>query len=214
MYQRIDGSAWRHIWLVGDLHGCYQRLMQALRERHFDPYHDLLVCVGDLIDRGPDSLPCLQLLEQPWFKTVRGNHEQMAIDALREGDQQMWQLNGGHWFAALAPAEQKQAQEALQSCAHLPYIIELRCAGRVHVVAHADYPAAEYQWGKAVEKESVLWRRDRLNQLLSGKGERICGADDFWFGHTPLKRRFDGLNLHYIDTGAVFGGELTLVQLQ
>lgn len=28
MYQRLDGGRWRHIWLVGDLHGCHQRLMQ------------------------------------------------------------------------------------------------------------------------------------------------------------------------------------------
>ncbi|EOF4705138.1 hypothetical protein ACKWWX_003565, partial [Klebsiella oxytoca] len=27
MYQRIEGSAWRNIWLVGDLHGCFARLM-------------------------------------------------------------------------------------------------------------------------------------------------------------------------------------------
>ena len=29
MYQRINGSAWRNIWLVGDLHGCFARLMEA-----------------------------------------------------------------------------------------------------------------------------------------------------------------------------------------
>lgn len=214
MYQRIDGANWRHVWIVGDLHGCHQRLMQALREHHFDPYFDLLVCVGDLIDRGPDSLHCLQLLQKPWFKTVRGNHEQMAIEALRDGDEALWQLNGGGWFTRLGEGDQQQAREGLQRCAELPYIIELRCGAKVHVIAHADYPADEYRWGKAVDSESVLWRRDRLNQLLSGKGEKIAGADHFWFGHTPLKRRFDGLNLHYIDTGAVFGGELTLVKLQ
>ncbi|EGA1634032.1 serine/threonine protein phosphatase, partial [Shigella flexneri] len=32
------------------------------------------------------------------------------------------------------------------------------------------------------------------------------GADHFWFGHTPLRHRVDIGNLHYIDTGAVFGG--------
>ncbi|AUY77290.1 TPA: hypothetical protein HNC65_07435 [Escherichia coli] len=46
------------------------------------------------------------------------------------------------------------------------------------------------------------------------KGQGITGADHFWFGHTPLRHRVDIGNLHYIDTGAVFGGELTLVQLQ
>ncbi|MGP3593268.1 protein-serine/threonine phosphatase [Vagococcus sp. WN89Y] len=214
MYKRIDGSDWRHIWVVGDLHGCHHLLMQCLRERHFDPYSDLLLCVGDLIDRGPDSLHCLQLMQKPWFKTVRGNHEQMALDALRDRDRGMWQLNGGNWFTALDEQEQQQALQALHHCDELPYIMELHCGESVHVIAHADYPSAEYQWGKAVDRESVLWRRDRLNQLLDGKGEGISGADHFWFGHTPLKQRFNRFNLHYIDTGAVFSGELTLVQLQ
>ena len=47
MYQRIYGCDWRNIWLVGDLHGCFARLMAALRERKFDPYQDLLLSVGD-----------------------------------------------------------------------------------------------------------------------------------------------------------------------
>lgn len=60
----------------------------------------------------------------------------------------------------------------------------------------------------------MLWRRARLSAHLAGEGTAIAYADHFWFGHTPLRQRVDSDNLHYIDTGAVFGGELTLVQLQ
>ncbi len=67
MYQRIYGCDWRNIWLVGDLHGCFARLMAALRERKFDPYQDLLLSVGDLIDRGPQSAECLDLLRYRWI---------------------------------------------------------------------------------------------------------------------------------------------------
>jgi len=123
-------------------------------------------------------------------------------------------MNGGGWFADLSAEEQGQARDALRKCAELPYILELQTSDGLNVIAHADYPAKEYSWQKEVDCESVLWRRERLNQLLCGKGEPIAGADDFWFGHTPLKTRFDAHNQHYIDTGAVFGGELTLVQLQ
>ena len=35
MYQRINGSDWRNIWLMGDLHGCFALLMGRLRsEEH------------------------------------------------------------------------------------------------------------------------------------------------------------------------------------
>ena len=82
------------------------------------------------------------------------------------------------------------------------------------MVAHADYPEDIYQWQKPVNLTEVLWRRARLSAHLAGEGTAIAGADHFWFGHTPLRQRVDSDNLHYIDTGAVFGGELTLVQLQ
>ncbi|WP_204314339.1 metallophosphoesterase, partial [Klebsiella aerogenes] len=79
MYQRINGSDWRNIWLMGDLHGCFALLMGRLRQLRFDPWADLLISVGDLIDRGPQSADCLGLLRCRWFRAVRGNHEQMAL---------------------------------------------------------------------------------------------------------------------------------------
>lgn len=82
VYQRIAGHQWRHIWLSGDIHGCLEQLRRKLWHCRFDPWRDLLISVGDVIDRGPQSLRCLQLLEQHWVRAVRGNHEQMAMDAL------------------------------------------------------------------------------------------------------------------------------------
>ncbi len=71
MYQRLAGSTWRNIWLVGDLHGCFALLMSHLRQLKFDPWQDLLISVGDLIDRGPQSVECLGLLGYRWFRAVR-----------------------------------------------------------------------------------------------------------------------------------------------
>lgn len=207
IYQRVEGTNWRHVWVVGDLHGCFSLLMAKLRQCHFDPWQDLLVSVGDVIDRGPDSMRCLHLLRTRWIVAVRGNHEQMALDALATGEQLLWFMNGGAWFAH---AEQPAATLALEACRQLPWILELRCQSGIHVVAHADYPDDDYQWQKEVDLQRVLWDRARL----MNKGNGIRGADHFWFGHTPLRHRLDRGNLHYIDTGAVFGGELTLVQLQ
>ncbi|WP_227588701.1 metallophosphoesterase, partial [Klebsiella aerogenes] len=80
------------------MHGCFARLMAALRERKFDPYQDLLLSVGDLIDRGPQSAECLDLLRYRWVYAVRGNHEQMALEALADGDMRLWEMNGGDWY--------------------------------------------------------------------------------------------------------------------
>ena len=214
MYQRIYGCDWRNIWLVGDLHGCFARLMAALRERKFDPYQDLLLSVGDLIDRGPQSAECLDLLRYRWVYAVRGNHEQMALEALADGDMRLWEMNGGDWYTQRAASQKQRLTALIARCRRLPLIIELHSGEQVHVIAHADYPAAVYRWQRVVDEQQVMWRRQRLTDHLAGRHGAIAGADRFWFGHTPLKRRYDSDNQHYIDTGAVFGGELTLVALQ
>lgn len=60
IYQRIDGSQWRHIWLVGDIHGCLAQLREKLWFCRFDPWQDLLISVGDVIDRGGEfALPAI-----------------------------------------------------------------------------------------------------------------------------------------------------------
>lgn len=212
MYQKIEGDRWRHVWVVSDIHGCYQWLMDALKRRHFNPYEDLLISVGDIIDRGPDCVKCLQLMDEKWFRAVRGNHEQMALDAIENNDFALWMSNGGIWFSALE--DKRNALRLINACRDLPHIIEITCANGLNVIAHADYPAAEYVWNKPVSAQRVLWDRDRLMGFMVGKGQGIQGADHFWFGHTPLDKRYDFNNLHYIDTGAVFDGFLTLVQLQ
>ena len=214
MNQRIYGCDWRNIWLVGDLHGCFARLMAALRERKFDPYQDLLLSVGDLIDRGPQSAECLDLLRYRWVYAVRGNHEQMALEALADGDMRLWEMNGGDWYTQRAASQKQRLTALIARCRRLPLIIELHSGEQVHVIAHADYPAAVYRWQRVVDEQQVMWRRQRLTDHLAGRHGAIAGADHFWFGHTPLKRRYDSDNQHYIDTGAVFGGELTLVALQ
>ncbi|PKH26922.1 serine/threonine-protein phosphatase [Enterobacterales bacterium CwR94] len=213
-YQALQGNDWRHIWLVGDLHGCRSQLDAALCSSDFNANLDLVISVGDIIDRGPDSPGCLALLAEPWFRAVRGNHEEMALEALTQGEHHQWQMNGGEWYYALRGMARLSARHALLGCATLPLIIQVQLSDRVVIVAHADYPTERYRWQQPVDKTSVLWSRERLYQLQQGCGSPIAGADAFYFGHTPLDTPYQRFNLHYIDTGAVFGNPLTLVQIQ
>ncbi|EPW7974613.1 metallophosphoesterase [Cronobacter turicensis] len=214
MYQRIDGAAWRHIYIVGDLHGCLQALVSALRRERFDPRVDALISVGDVIDRGPDSLGCLRLIGKRWFFAVRGNHEAMALEALDTGDNALWAINGGNWYFGLSDVAKQEAQAQLAKARELPLVIELQSHDRLIVVAHADYPASRYVWEQALDEHAVVWSRTRINRVSAGEEEDIQGADAFYFGHTPLREPLSGGNLHYIHTGAVFGNPLTLIRVQ
>ena len=70
------------VFFVGDIHGEITKLNDKLEEIGFDKELDTLISVGDLIDRGEDSLSCLSLIQEPWFECVCGNHEQMMVDAV------------------------------------------------------------------------------------------------------------------------------------
>lgn len=215
IYQRIDGSAYRNIWVVGDLHGCYTLLMNKLDEIGFDTTQDLLISVGDLIDRGSENVECMELITFPWFRAVRGNHEQMMLDGLSErGNVNHWMANGGGWFFYLDYDKERLAKALVHKVAELPLIIELVSGDKKYVICHADYPHNEYEFGKPVSAEQVIWSRERITGLMNDQGCEITGADAFIFGHTPAKAHLKFWNLNYIDTGAVYCGNLTLRQLQ
>ncbi|NND81020.1 MAG: symmetrical bis(5'-nucleosyl)-tetraphosphatase [Gammaproteobacteria bacterium] len=65
------------IYAVGDLQGCYDPLLRLLEQVRFDPSRDTLWCVGDLVNRGPQSLKVLRFLKsiENQCVTVLGNHD-------------------------------------------------------------------------------------------------------------------------------------------
>ncbi|WP_145576332.1 metallophosphoesterase [Yersinia mollaretii] len=214
MYHKINGSEYRRIFVVGDIHGCYKKLMDALERVQFERAVDLLVSVGDLADRGPQNIECYELINANWFRAVRGNHEQMAIEVLAGGEADTWMANGGRWFFLLDDSKRSQVEELIKRAGQLPLVLEITTDRGKYVITHADYPSNEYVYGRPINEHLVVWNRKRLNAAMKGESEEITGADKFIFGHTPLVKPLLFKNQLYIDTGAVFGNTLTLIQIQ
>lgn len=64
-------------YVVGDIQGCYDPLAKLLDKVNFDQSRDMLVCVGDLVNRGDRSLKVLRFLKslENQCLTVLGNHD-------------------------------------------------------------------------------------------------------------------------------------------
>lgn len=64
-------------YFIGDVHGCYEELQKLLDKVSFHPQRDRLVFVGDLINRGPDSLQVLRFIRSlgASAQMVLGNHD-------------------------------------------------------------------------------------------------------------------------------------------
>lgn len=64
-------------WAIGDIHGCWQTLERLLEVMEWNPARDELWLVGDLVNRGPDSLQVLRwaVSHQDRVSSVLGNHD-------------------------------------------------------------------------------------------------------------------------------------------
>ena len=90
----------KRILVIGDIHGCYVALEALLKAVNPGP-DDLVITLGDYIDRGPDARKVLerliQLHESLPVVSLKGNHEEMMLE-WQEGNYDktlLWWANGG-----------------------------------------------------------------------------------------------------------------------
>jgi bis(5'-nucleosyl)-tetraphosphatase (symmetrical) len=79
-------------YVIGDVHGCFRTLEALLHKLPFDPEHDRLWMVGDLVNRGPDSAAVLRWARRTAerlgdrFVCVLGNHDIHLLARLTGAD--------------------------------------------------------------------------------------------------------------------------------
>ncbi|EFN51188.1 hypothetical protein CHLNCDRAFT_141350 [Chlorella variabilis] len=78
-----SATMWRRIIVVGDIHGCPEELQALLDKVRYRKGVDLLVSVGDLVNKGPDSEKVIKLAMESDCLAVRGNHDDSAYEAFR-----------------------------------------------------------------------------------------------------------------------------------
>lgn len=206
---------------VGDIHGHFARLQQALDAIGFNPEVDRLFSVGDLVDRGPECRDALAWLDKPWFNPVRGNHDDYVC-RFDTCDIDNWVYNGGAWFAGLALDEQREFAAQFRD---LPIAIEVETFGGMVGLVHADCPfpswhELQYELTGAHEpkrtklvKNTCMWSRSRIEQ---GDTSGVADVRAVVVGHTPLKAPATLGNVYHIDTAGWMpakGGYFTLLDL-
>lgn len=205
---------------VGDIHGHFTLLQEALAAIGFDPTRDRLFAVGDLVDRGPECEQALAWLGMPWFASVRGNHDDYVCryDSCQVGN---WLVNGGLWFQGLLPAEKAEYATWFRD---LPIAIQVETPGGPVGLVHADCPggswpemldALEALEGGALRdlRNACMWSRKRHE---SRDQSVIEGVRVVVVGHTPLDAPEKLGNVIHIDTAGwcpQAGGYFTLLDL-
>lgn len=206
------------VYAVGDIHGCYNLLMSNLKKIGFDYENDLLVAVGDLVDRGVQNEECITLMDEPWFTSIMGNHEELCIRS-RE-NQAIFKCHfehGGAWFYELDILFQ---QEIINKLKTMPIVLELDYNGKTFGFVHGHIEENDWdEFKQSFENPSIrganqlaMWNRDRLD-MDNKKFTHVSGVDAVIMGHTVTREIFKRDNCYFIDTGAVHWGTITIIDL-
>jgi len=206
----------KKIFAIGDIHGCSDRLDLLMEKIPIDPEGDTLVFIGDYIDRGPDPKGVIDriLRIRETHRNVvclSGNHEQLFLDYyLRGRGVETFLFNGGMSTLISYGFQPGGSRRSLQ----IPEEHRAFYEGLVLSYETSDYifVHAGLRPGIPLAEQSDfdrLWIRD----------EFICSDYDFGktviFGHThqPGNCPYNDGGKIGIDTGAVYGGRLSCVEL-
>jgi len=213
-----DIPVWRfsmgRIFAVGDIHGSLNRLKDMIFLLDIDKNRDTLVFVGDYIDRGPDSKGVLDFILElkKDLKNVvclRGNHEEMFLDfTLEHKNGPLFLLNGGR--DTLSSYGLKKSGDGMAvnlPDRHLQFLQTLPLY----------FETADFLFFHAGLRPGLSLEQQDPHDLLWIRHEFFLSDTDFGrvvvFGHTPFPKPLLTKHKIGIDTGAVYGGKLTCIEL-
>lgn len=196
------------ILAFGDIHGCLEQL-QSLLQQVKPTHQDKLIFLGDYVDRGPDSAGVLDYLidfSQTYPETIflRGNHEQMFLDYLNGRNHHLFLMNGG--IETLDSYDLSGGHRVPDS--HIAFLESLRTfySYEDFLFVHAGLrPGLDID---RQDEQDMLWIRQDFISSDYDWGKTIV------FGHTPLKNPLLSTGRIGLDTGCVYGRQLTCCEVR
>ena len=203
------------IFAIGDIHGCFDKLQRLILEIKADPVNDTLVFIGDYIDRadgGREVVDYILKLKKTFQNVIclRGNHESMLLRYLDGVEEDIYLANGG--FATLkaygiSRSDAPKVRKKKIPPDHLKFFKTLL---PYHETDQFIFVHAGLIPGVPLTHQSLYdmqWIRQTFIDSDDDFGKRVV------FGHTHFSEPLVEDNKIGIDTGAVYGGRLTCVEL-
>ena len=184
---------------VTDIHGCLKTFKALIEHQVEFTKNDELYLLGDYIDRGPDSkgvLDYIMNLDEAGYtvKCLRGNHEEMMVNAARNNsDVAMWLYNGGQETLASYGTEEPAEipEKYIDFVRGLDFFYEVD----EYILVHAGLNFVGEQ-NDSKSENSFLWKmHNPLQDLNSMMWIRWWYEDIDWnwlqdriiiHGHTPV----------------------------
>lgn len=161
------------IYVMSDIHGCFDEFMALLKKVNFNHESDQLYLVGDLINRGPKSLEVMQYLmaHEDSIFPVLGNHD-LSYLVYAQGSTRL--RKGDTYNDIFTSDDAKKVKAYLRKQPLMRYIPEVDVA-----IAHAGIPPF-WTIPQALELSAEIQKR--LNTAKKEKYQRLI---ENMFGNTP-----------------------------
>ena len=178
-----DNVNYKRVLVIGDIHGHYTKFKSLYSKLNVTD-DDLVIFLGDYIDRGPENLLMIRWImresQNDNIIALRGNHEQMMIDCIRNGDIN-WIFNGGNETAKEIKSKIKEhpnlMKEIVEFAESLPLYYRKTINGQDYFFCHAGVdPKVPLEEQTSM---SLLWIREGFFKHYDGDAIIVVG-------HTPL----------------------------
>lgn len=210
-------DSFKQIVVIGDVHGCYDELMELLKISETCGKDTLKLFVGDLINKGPKSEELLEFFMSNSItcQSVRGNHDEVVLrEYLRSRNPDYSVPLQNVWMKNLDADKIRFIQE-------LPYTISLPSLGAV--VVHAGLVPGRGVEGTSIEDMVSMrniivkdpWEEGGMQgckKVVEGSvpwGSLWAGPPHVYFGHDAIRLLQRWPHCTGLDTGCVYGKHLT-----
>ena len=214
--------------VVGDVHGCREELELLLTKLGYAPTDDCAyehpqgrkaVFLGDLVDRGPDAVGCVELAMRMTARgtalCIQGNHETRLLKKLRGKDVKL--THGLETTMAQLETIDAERRDAITTWIDGLISHFVLDDGRL-VVAHAGMKEAYQGRSSGRVREFALYGETTGEIDSYGLPVRADWANEYRgratvvYGHTPVLEAEWVNGTICVDTGCVFGGALTALR--
>jgi serine/threonine protein phosphatase 1 len=220
-------STGQKIFAIGDIHGCHDNLVALMGRLPIDKSTDKLVFLGDFINRGPDTKKVVETLLEvrasyAHVVFLMGNHEQALLEYSATGDLELLPALRAMGVEATLASYGASARGLYGlSCMPQEHRDFLNSLEFFHVVGnylftHADFDEQKLALAGARPDALAAQRFAEAGLLASRRlGQEIIADTGYTivFGHLPFEAPLVMTDRIGIDTGAVYGGVLTAVEL-
>jgi len=201
-------------YAVGDIHGCLDKL-EDLLQKIAPAQGDTLIFLGDHIDRGEQSKQVVDRLIDLATTCrcifLRGNHEDMFLQYLEWGtNREIYLLNGGQTTLRSYCGEEILSHSLVARALPMSHRSFFERLAWYHEDAHYIYVHAGLRPGVPLLKQrhaDLIWIREEFIRKQTQLEKKVI------FAHTPFHEPLVKDDKIGIDTGAVYGGALTAIEL-